>query len=520
MNSRLVLLGFVLVAALGSYAARQSTSLELESHDHATPVSDSGGLTPRQLAEQYCQTCHVFPEPDILDKSTWITNVFPTMRVAMGLDTMSAENLSQLDPGVRHIYNRPPLMTEETWFAIAAYYIENAPTRLTPAQRPPIGPETPLFDARPAPWRALTPLFTHVRLDPALHAIILGDASQNRLVVCGETGERRAFLPTQGPPSCVVVDKGSWYTTDMANLLPHDSAAGGLYRFTWNKDSTAKAEQLLDTLRRPVHLSICDLNGDGKKEFLISEYGNLLGRLGYYEILPKGKHTYHLLLEQPGTIRTIVADLNHDGKQDVIALTAQAREGILAFINKGKGKFEKRELLTFHPAYGSSYFNLIDYNKDGNIDIVMTNGDNGDYKGPPYKPYHGVHIFLGDGALHFKESVFLPVNGAYGAVVQDFDLDGDLDVVSLAYFADFTLTPEEALMYWEHKPDDTFIPSRLAKFDAGRWLVFDANDFDGDGDVDIVVANTAYGPGNVPGPMQDAWVIAGVPFVYYRNTTR
>lgn len=518
MNTKSVLFGLVIVAALFSYAATQNTSRQTTAEP--TTSADSSGLTPKQLATQYCQTCHVLPDPSVLDKATWIQNVFPTMRTAMGLDTLTTENMAALDPSVRHFFNKPPLMSEDTWFKIANYYIENAPAALPNAVRPPIGPETPLFEAQVSPWRALTPFFTHVRLDPALHTIILGDASQNRLVVCDAAGGRKAFLPMQGPPSCVVVDGGQWYATDMANLLPHDSAAGGLYRFTWNKDSTAKTERLLDSLRRPVHLSICDLNGDGKKEFLISEYGNLLGRLGYYELLPKGKHKYHLLLEQPGTIRTLVTDLNHDGRPDVIALTAQAREGLLAFINKGKGKFEKREILTFHPAFGSSYFNILDYNNDGHVDIVVTNGDNGDYSGPPYKPYHGVHIFLSDGAMNFTESVFLPVNGCYGAVVKDFDLDGDLDVVSIAYFANFMITPEEALMYWEHKADGTFMPSRLAKFNAGRWLVFDAADFDHDGDMDLIVANTAYGPGNVPGPMQDAWVIAGVPFVYYRNTTK
>lgn len=482
-------------------------------------VHDSTGLSAKKLADQYCQTCHVLPSPDLLDKATWIQRVFPNMRKVMGLDTIPKEQLDAMVPDVRHLFNTPPLLTEQMWFEIANYYIENAPMMLPKPARPPIGPETPLFAAEQAPWRALTPLFTHVKLDPKQRAIILGDGSQNRLVVCDLNGRRRSMVEMKGPPSSVVIEKDAWYVTDMANLMPHDSAAGALYRVSWNGDSTATAQRLLDSLRRPVHLNITDLNGDGKKEYLICEYGNLLGRLGYYELLPKGKKKYTLLIDRPGAIRTVVQDINGDKRPDIVVLMAQAREGIFALINKGKGVFEQRELLTFHPAFGSSYINMLDFNNDGNMDIIATNGDNGDYSNPPFKPYHGVRIYLGDGHMHFTEHLFLPVNGAYGASVRDFDLDGDLDIVSVAYFANYNASPEEALIFWEHTADGNFLPHRMAKFNAGRWLVFDVADVDGDGDEDVIVANTAYGPGTVPQALQDRWVVDGIPYVLLRNTT-
>jgi hypothetical protein len=40
------------------------------------------------LAKQYCGSCHLQPLPEHLDKSTWISKVFPMMRKFMGMDTL------------------------------------------------------------------------------------------------------------------------------------------------------------------------------------------------------------------------------------------------------------------------------------------------------------------------------------------------------------------------------------------------------------------------------------------------
>ena len=42
-------------------------------------------LNGEQLANAYCATCHVKPEPEILDKTTWREKVLPDMRKRMGL---------------------------------------------------------------------------------------------------------------------------------------------------------------------------------------------------------------------------------------------------------------------------------------------------------------------------------------------------------------------------------------------------------------------------------------------------
>ncbi len=42
-------------------------------------------LSGKQLANMYCKICHEFPEPELLDKDTWINSVLPNMGLRMGI---------------------------------------------------------------------------------------------------------------------------------------------------------------------------------------------------------------------------------------------------------------------------------------------------------------------------------------------------------------------------------------------------------------------------------------------------
>ncbi len=110
-----------------------------------------------------------------------------------------------------------------------------------------------------------------------------------------------------------------------------------------------------------------------------------------------GKQYYvrRILRSLPGAIRAYINDYNHDGLQDIMVLFAQGDESIILFTNLGNGGFQQEQLLRFPPSYGSSYFELADFNNDGYPDIVYTCGDNADYS-PVLKPYHGVYIFMNE----------------------------------------------------------------------------------------------------------------------------
>lgn len=196
-----------------------------------------------------------------------------------------------------------------------------------------------------------------------------------------------------------------------------------------------------------------------------------------------------MLRSLPGATKAYITDYNKDGLPDIIALFAQAQEGIFLFINKGKGSFETRELLRFPPVYGSSYFELKDVDHDGHADIIYTCGDNADYSSEVLKNYHGVYIFINNGDFTFKKKYFFPIHGAYKAVVRDFDKDGDVDIALISFFPDKKHQPQEAFVYLENTGNFTFTPYTIKEYNVGSWITMDAADVDKDGDDDIVIGS-------------------------------
>jgi hypothetical protein len=290
-------------------------------------------------------------------------------------------------------------------------------------------------------------------------------------------------------------ENGRWLVCNIGNINPNNGRFGrGQYLYAAAHEKMRQdTGVVLQNLQRPVQITPADINKDGRNDYIVCEFGFVTGSLSWFENRSNGTFTQHILKPVPGAIKTYVEDYNKDGLPDLWVLFAQGDESISLFTNKGNGQFEERQVLRFPPVYGSTYFEFADFNKDGFDDIVYTCGDNADYS-QVLKPYHGVYIFLNDGKNNFQEKFFFPINGCYKAIARDFDADGDLDIATISFFADYARQPEEGFVYMENKGNFHFRPYTFPENKQGRWLTMDAGDFNGDGWIDLVLGNFSIGP--------------------------
>jgi hypothetical protein len=222
---------------------------------------------------------------------------------------------------------------------------------------------------------------------------------------------------------------------------------------------------------------------------ILSEFGFKEGGLSVWKGDRNGVYQKTVLNPQTGATRTIVRDFNQDGRLDIASLFAQGDERVMMYVNEGNLTFKERVLQRFPSIYGTSSFDLVDMDADGDLDLVCTAGDNADFS-TVLKPYHGIYIYQNTGNFTFKPWQFFPQNGATKAIAADFDGDGDPDIASIALFPDVAKRPLEGFMYIENQ-GKTFLQKTMPINHLGRWSVMDAGDVDGDGDIDLVLGSHA-----------------------------
>lgn len=99
------------------------------------------------------------------------------------------------------------------------------------------------------------------------------------------------------------------------------------------------------------------------------------------------------------------------------------------------------------------------------------------------------------------------MNGAYKAMVHDYDLDGDLDLAAISFFPDYSRYPEKSFVYLENTGYMQFKDHSFAESSNGRWMVMDAGDMDADGDIDLALGAFVYflPEGELPGWASDGY---------------
>jgi len=506
----------IILGALFIFSCKQYNRNQSHKQIPASSI-DSGEV----LAKQYCQSCHAFPEPALLDVKSWEQGVLPNMGPRLGIFNFKWNAY----PSMRRDRNLPagyypsrPLLAPEEWQHIMDYYLAMAPDVMPAQQRPfAIKNDLSLFRISSPAQSKANPTTCYIQVDTSRspHSLLQSDIFRRSVVRYDRNLQPVDSLPSSGPVIDIDLHATPQVVTNIGQLNPTNARLGKLENLLQNQNGHMFLDSVLhiDSLQRPVQSVQVDLNADGKPDELVCEFGHLTGALSWYENLGNNQYTRHVLRPVPGAIKAYVRDYNQDGLPDLIVLFAQGEEGIFLFTNRGHGQFDQKEILRFPPSYGSSYFEMDDFNQDGFPDILYTCGDNADFS-QVLKPYHGVYIFLNDGHWNFSRKYFFPINGCYKAMARDFDGDGDLDLAVISFFADYGTQPEEGFVYLENTGDFIFMPHTMPETQQGRWLTMDVGDLDGDGKPDIFLGNFSVAPGFIKTLIP--WE-AGPSFLYLKN---
>lgn len=501
-----------------------TVSLLLLSCENPAPLSsgqqNNYPLDTFSLVKAQCSRCHQWPSPTTLDSVTWQQHVLPRMGYFLGIYDQDNPRDALLENDVpvlleQNIFPESALLKNFEWQAIQDYYLDHAPERL-PEVSVDFQKTQSLFKAF-FPSSFLSPPGSILTRFSSNGTYYIGDVNKEQILMVNQQHNIIGNLSCDGGAVDLTIMCDRIYLTSIGSFSPTDSALGKLISYSL-KQQNLPSEVVIDSLRRPVHTVFHDLNGDGRQDIIIAEFGKWTGTLRWWESQANGTYHAHPLLEKAGALRIAINDINADSHPDIIALFGQGDESFWAFYNDGKGDFTARQLMQLPPSFGSSFFQLIDWNNDGRQDILYTNGDNADYP-PIVKPYHGIRIFEQDADHTFHETIFLPLPGAYQARAADFDLDGDLDLFAISFFPDFENQPEQGLVLFQNEGNAKFSAQSFAQVNSGRWITMDMKDFDNDGDQDLLLGALAFEI-TPPNKILNQWITNGLGWMYLENLTK
>jgi hypothetical protein len=461
------------------------------------------------LYNSYCASCHVLPSIEDLPKAIWENGVLPDMAARMGIIDSSNNPLNRksfleqeaiLKSG---IYPNTPIISTEDWDILRSYILQKAPDSLITNSNSPQSKLITQFDMKAVNIDSTKGSYaTFLEFNKSDNTAMIGNVGGSIFSYNGASNKVKKIDQRYSAPTSITKKKNKTYVTTVGFLDPSELSQGEITII-----DSSNVTKLPMYFHRPVYTSVEDLNNNGQEELIISEFGDLTGSLSL--VIPNKNQIgfkKKILLKQPGATRTITRDMNNDGKLDIVALFAQGREGVSIFYQKDNLNFKFETVISLNPVFGSSWFDLLDYDNDGDQDIVIANGDNADKSFVP-KPYHGLRIYINDGENRFEEKYFYPLNGATRFVANDFDQDGDFDFGVLSTFPDYTKAPNKTFVYLENVSSESFEfkTFTIDQNKLGRWFLMDDGDVDNDGDVDIIISSFTYTFTPVPKKYEELW---------------
>jgi hypothetical protein len=465
-----------------------------------------------QRIVKFCSLCHGMPRPDTFPKDAW------DREVKRGFEFYQKSGRSDgIAPDVQ--------ATVEYFQSRAPEILELSPGTSTSTE--PTARRFRLDDVRrPAlPRRAKPPaisLVRELRIDSESHpALLLSDMAQGGVHVWRPLDDTASLttLTTVGnlAGACVCDLDGNGIQDvivgDLGTFFPADHELG---RVVWLRDALAGLSKtdpivLLDGVGRVADVQSGDFDGDGDLDLAVAEFGWLkTGRVLWMQNngpVESPKFEVKVLDPRHGAIHVPIVDLNRDGRPDIVVLLAQEHESIDVFLNVGAGEFKKQNIYSAgDPSFGSSGIQIVDLDRDGDDDVLYTNGDM--FDSSILKPYYGVQWLENRGRYPFEAHQLARLPGIHRALAGDIDNDGDLDIVACAMWPrglrkSRIMRGFDSVIWLEQTETNQF---RRHAIETGRCThaSMELSDIDQDGDLDVITGEF-YEQGDSKAPQAAIW---------------
>jgi hypothetical protein len=498
-------LGLASVARLSRLHAEASPATLTPAQAPPTTLTPAQDVRIAEQIKQHCTKCHVQPPPEFVPRGMW----------KLRIQEMAERSMAGtgVPPGEESLLWGLDLDKIVLWF-------EAHSTPVLPL--PPLWPQDDgglrfVKHAFNPPGAAPVPVMSNVRFfdldgdgkleivacDMGRGSVFIGDPAR-------KPGELKQIAVLMNPAHAEMVDldkdgKQDLLVADLGEFLPSDHEKGSIVWLRQTAPFEFEKRMLIDHLPRNADVQAADFDGDGDLDLVVACFGfRKVGGTLFYENQTtdwkEPKFEAFTIDARPGGIHVPITDLNGDGRLDFVVLLSQQYEHVIACFNRGVGRGFRLETIFrgITPVWGSSGIQLVDLDKDGDLDVLMTNGDSLDDF--TVRPFHGIRWLENNGEFPFLQHDLAVMPGVHRAQAADLDGDGDLDAMACAFLPGSqnplfqnlerqgNLGDLTSVGWLEQTKPGAFV---LHTLERGKLthVTLDIGDFDGDGDPDLLVGN-------------------------------
>lgn len=458
----------------------------------AAPPTDRKAAAAR--AAQHCGACHAVPAPDVLPRAAWRASI----------DKMAILLEGKTIPG----WGQPPpkATLSADYQQVLADYEALAPESLPPPDPWPAADAT-RFERRSIGFPgALTeePGVSNVLVDDADgdgRADVLATDMRQGVVLLVKEGAAAAIASVPNPAHVALTDldgdgRRDLLLADLGQFFPGDHERGAVAWARGTPTGFAPAVRW-DGFPRVADAETGDFDGDGKLDVAVGAFGwrlkgNVTVMMNRTADWSRPAFDRVVIDPRPGAVAVSVLDLDGDKRLDVVAYVSQEHEQVVAYLGDGKGAFRTQVLYKApHPNWGSTGLTAVDLDRDGDTDLLATNGDM--FDDDLLKPWHGIVWLENKGKLRFEPRTLARLAGVHKAVAADLDGDGDLDVAACALTGAVKREVASTLpsLVWLEQVKSGRFEKRTLEVGDPVHATLAAGDVDGDGDADLVTGTLA-----------------------------